>query len=98
MGTGEATRAGVLSYQRLREALLREWIRPTGIYRIASNSLQPGSIDLTLGPEAWALSCSFLPDKDSAVERKLDDVAFPRKIDLRDGAILERNRPYLVPL
>jgi len=44
-----------------------------------------------------ALRCSFLPDSDSSVEEKIEDIAFER-IDLRDGATLERDRPYLVPL
>ena len=62
-----------------------------------SESVQPASIDLRLGEHAWALRCSFLPDSDSTVEEKIKDLAFER-IDLRDGATLERDRPYLVPL
>ena len=48
------------------------------------------------GDHAWALRCSFLPDVDSTVEEKIEGLAF-QKIDLRDGAVLERDRPYLVP-
>ena len=59
--------------------------------------MQPASVDLRLGEHAWALRCSFLPDSDSTVEEKIEDLAFER-IDLRDGATLERDRPYLVPL
>ena len=59
--------------------------------------VQPASIDLRLGDFAWALRCSFLPDVDSTVEEKTEGLAF-QKIDLRDGAVLERDRPYLVPL
>ena len=59
--------------------------------------MQPASIDLRLGDFAWALRCSFLPDVDSTVEEKIDGLAFQR-VDLRDGAVLERDRPYLVPL
>jgi len=54
-------------------------------------------IDLRLGDFAWALRCSFLPDVDSTVEEKTEGLAF-QKVDLRDGAVLERDRPYLVPL
>jgi dCTP deaminase len=54
-------------------------------------------MDLRLGEYAWALRCSFLPDSASTVEEKVKDLAFER-IDLRDGATLERDRPYLVPL
>ncbi len=68
-----------------------------GDWRNPSQSIQPASIDLRLGERAWALRCSFLPDSRSSVEEKIEDLAFDT-IDLRDGATLERDRPYLVPL
>jgi dCTP deaminase len=86
----------VLPAQRLREAIAREWM-VAGPWRIPAESVQPASVDLRLGEHAWALRCSFLPDSDSTVEEKIEDLAFER-IDLRDGATLERDRPYLVPL
>ncbi len=88
--------AGVLPSQRLREAVAREWI-VADPWRIPPASVQPASMDLRLGEHAWALRCSFLPDSDSTVEQKTADLAF-EQIDLRDGATLERDRPYLVPL
>jgi dCTP deaminase len=90
-GTG-----GVLPAQRLREAIQHEWMT-AGPWRIPAESVQPASVDLRLGEHAWALRCSFLPDSDSTVEQKSQDLAFER-IDLRDGATLERDRPYLIPL
>jgi dCTP deaminase len=87
---------GVLPAQQLREAVQREWMT-AGDWRIPSQSIQPASIDLRLGERAWALRCSFLPDSRSSVEEKIEDLAFDT-IDLRDGATLERDRPYLVPL
>ncbi len=87
---------GVLPAQRLREAIAREWM-VAGPWRIPAESVQPASVDLRLGDHAWALRCSFLPDSNSTVEEKSEDLAFER-IDLRDGATLERDRPYLVPL
>jgi dCTP deaminase len=87
---------GVLPSQQLREAVAREWIS-AGERRILPEAVQPASIDLRLGDHAWALRCSFLPDSRSTVEEKVEGVAFDR-IDLRDGATLERDRPYLVPL
>ena len=89
-------RPGVLPAQSLRDAIAAEWIR-SDLYRIPSSSVQPASLDLRLGDVAWALRCSFLPDAGSKVEEKIADIAFQR-IDLRDGATLERDRPYLVPL
>ncbi len=87
---------GVLPSQQLRDAVSREWMI-AGDWRIPRESIQPASVDLRLGDHAWALRCSFLPDSDSTVEEKVEDLAFER-IDLRDGATLERDRPYLVQL
>src|SRR5271169_5933141 len=87
---------GVLPSQQLRQAVGEEWIT-AGERRILPEAVQPASIDLRLGDHAWALRCSFLPDSNSTVEEKVEGVAFER-IDLRDGATLERDRPYLVPL
>jgi len=86
----------VLASQELRAAIEREWIS-AGDFRIRPEAVQPASIDLRLGDFAWALRCSFLPDVESPVTDKLADIAF-QKIDLRDGATLERDRPYLIPL
>ena len=88
--------AGVLPSQALSRAIDAEWVS-SGDYRIRPEAIQPASIDLRLGDFAWALRCSFLPDVDSTVEEKIEGLAF-QKIDLRDGAVLERDRPYLVPL
>jgi dCTP deaminase len=87
---------GVLPSQLLREAISSEWLI-AGEWRIPPEAVQPASVDLRLGEHAWALRCSFLPDTRSTVEEKVKDLAFER-IDLRDGATLERDRPYLVPL
>jgi len=95
-GERGSTGGGVLPAQRLRDAIANEWI-VAGDRRILPESIQPASIDLRLGERAWVLRCSFLPDSDSTVEQKVEDLAF-EEIDLRDGATLERDRPYLVPL
>jgi dCTP deaminase len=87
---------GVFPSQTLEQAIELGWVA-SGDYRIRPESIQPASIDLRLGDVAWALRCSFLPDVDSTVEEKMEGLAFQR-IDLRDGAVLERDRPYLVPL
>src|SRR3954453_20174585 len=96
LGKQDTAAPGVLPSQELIEAIDAEWVS-SGDYRILPEAIQPASIDLRLGDFAWALRCSFLPDVDSTVEEKIGDLAFQR-IDLRDGAVLERDRPYLVPL
>ena len=87
---------GVFPSQALSEAIEAGWLS-SGEYRILPEAIQPASVDLRLGDHAWALRCSFLPDVDSTVEEKIEGLAF-QKVDLRDGAVLERDRPYLVPL
>ena len=96
LGEQDAAVAGVLPSQALNAAIEAEWVS-SGDYRIRPEAVQPASIDLRLGDHAWALRCSFLPDVDSTVEEKIEGLAFQR-VDLRDGAVLERDRPYLVPL
>jgi dCTP deaminase len=95
-GRGPEGGAGVLPSQALERAIDAEWVN-SGDYRIRPEAVQPASIDLRLGDRAWALRCSFLPDVDSTVEEKIEGIAF-QQVDLRDGAVLERDRPYLVPL
>src|SRR6476659_3020605 len=89
-------RRGVLPSQALNQAIEAEWIS-SGDYRIRPEAVQPASVDLRLGDFAWAPRCSFLPDVDSSVAEKIDGLAFHR-VDLRDVAVLERDRAYLVPL
>ncbi len=87
---------GVLPAQLLRRAVTHGWIHSSR-FPLTEETIQPASIDLRLGDTAFALRCSFLPDTDSTVEEKREGIAFD-KIDLRNGAVLERDRPYLIPL
>lgn len=89
-------RRGVLPSQDLNEAIARGWVRSPR-YQLSPTAVQPASIDLTLGEKAWQLRCSFLPDQDSPVGAKVADIAFG-EVDIRDGAVLERDRPYLIAL
>ncbi len=85
--------AGVLPSQWLRKAC------DQGIISAATfdeAQLQPASVDLRLGDWAYRLRCSFLPGNDTVSDRL---PAFEMdRLDLRDRAVLERNRPYLIPL
>lgn len=86
---------GVLPAQWIRKAI------DAGIIAadesIPERNVQPASLDLRLGDEAYRLRASFLAGS-TTVERKLEEFAVGPPIDLRNGAILERNRPYLIPL
>jgi dCTP deaminase len=87
---------GVLPSQGLWQAIEEGWIS-SGDFRIRRESVQPASIDLRLADHAWALRCSFLPNAGTTVMERVEDLALDR-LDLRDGATLERDRPYLIPL
>ena len=86
---------GILPSHRLREAWERGEI-DAGRYTIPGENFQPASLDLRLGPRAYRLRCSFLPH-DGTVSEKMEEHVMD-EMDIRDGAILERERPYLIPL
>ena len=91
----EVEAQGILPTKWLREAANDDVIF-TERYKIPEGNFQPATLDLRLGETAHRLRCSFLPDVTSVAE-KLVDLEM-EEVDLRDGAILERNRPYLIPL
>jgi dCTP deaminase len=64
---------------------------------IGDDQIQPASIDLRLGEVAWRVRASFLPGARSTVRDKLDLLAMHR-IDLTQGAVLERDCVYIVKL
>ncbi|MDZ4825408.1 MAG: 2'-deoxycytidine 5'-triphosphate deaminase [Actinomycetota bacterium] len=86
---------GVLPAQWIRKAIGAGIV--TAADPIPDRNIQPASLDLRLGDEAYRLRASFLAGA-TTVERKLEEFAVGPPIDLRNGAILERNRPYLIPL
>jgi dCTP deaminase len=65
---------------------------------LAPDQIQPASLDLRLGREAYRLRASFLPGPGVAVADRLDADIVMHRIDLSDGAVLETGCVYLVPL
>jgi dCTP deaminase len=89
---------GVLPSQGLHRALDEGWIS-AGVYNVPEQNVQPASLDLRLGREVWRLQCSFLPDRRSTVRERADELQLDKfDIHARDGATLELDRPYLIPL
>jgi dCTP deaminase len=86
---------GILPAQHIRAAIDQGWISAHS--GIPPANVQPASLDLRLGAKAYALRCSFLPDDKGSIETKLGDLALT-EFDISGGAVLERNRPYLIPL
>jgi dCTP deaminase len=87
---------GLLPSQMLREAaaLGREIVSPQPI---GNDQIQPASIDLRLGEVAYRVRASFLPGARASVRDKLDLLSMHR-IDLTQGAVLEKDCVYIVPL
>lgn len=95
VGANATDRKGVFPVQLLKHAVEKGWIgteRPD----IPQGNFQPASLDLRLAQKAYRLRASFLPDTET-VDEKLGDLSMG-VVDLTEGAILERNRPYLIPL
>jgi dCTP deaminase len=91
-----AGREGVLPNQWLERAIAEGAI-DAGAFTIPRDNVQPASLDLRLSEVAYRIRCSFLPAQDT-VERRVKDFIVD-EIDLhREGAVLETNRPYLIPL
>lgn len=88
--------AGILPSQALAHML-----ETTGELRseepIDADQIQPASIDLRLGSTAYRVRASFLPGEQATVVDKLGHFAM-HKMDISDGAVLEKGCVYIVPL
>ena len=90
---------GVLPSQKIWDMVRNGEILSLG--NIEDDQVQPASIDLRLGDYAYPVDTSFLPGRGTKVHEKMRqlDADFERfKIDLHDGAVLEKGRVYVVPL
>src|SRR5207302_951937 len=87
---------GLLPSQLLREAVAqgREILSPQ---LIGDDQIQPASIDLRLSEVAYRVRASFLPGARASVRDKLVLLSMHR-IDLTEGAVLEKDCVYIVPL
>ena len=94
-GKRRAVRAGILPVQAIRGLI------EAGHVRLAEpllpDQVQPASLDLRLGAEAYRVRASFLPGAGTAIADKLDDLQL-HAIDLTQGAVLETGCVYVVPL
>lgn len=104
-GSGTSKRlvdyTGILPSQKIREMLGSGEISTAQLKQIDHDQVQPASIDLRLGDYAYPVDTSFLPGKGMRVldkMKQLDDRFDDFKIDLKDGAVLEKGRVYVIPL
>jgi dCTP deaminase len=87
---------GILPYQLLRDAVERTH-EIQSLEAILDDQIQPASLDLRLGNVAHRVRASFLPGPDHTVTEKLDALKL-HTLDLREGAVLEKDCVYIVPL
>jgi dCTP deaminase len=88
--------AGLLSRPRL--AALAALGAISAEQRLEPAQLQPASLDLRLGKEAFRLRASFLPGRGRSVRERIESLA-PERISLEgEGAVLEKGIVYVAPL
>jgi dCTP deaminase len=87
--------SGVLPAQALRQLIASGAL--AGDPAIRDDQLQPASLDLRLGPVAYRVRASFLAGHGRRVQDRLDEFTM-HKVNLAEGAVLEKNCVYVIPL
>jgi len=87
---------GILPVQKLKILRDLEILDSHPGYPINDNQFQPNSLDLRLGEVAYRVRCSFLPENETVEQKieKLEQYSF----SIKDGAVLEENCVYIIPL
>ncbi len=86
---------GVLPAQALRDLIATGALAADPA--ILDNQLQPASLDLRLGTVAYRVRASFLAGTGRTVEDRLAEFTM-HKVNLAEGAVLEKNCVYVIPL
>ncbi len=88
--------AGLLARQRILS--LAKSGAVTAFAPIEPGQLQPASLDLRLGAEAFRVRASFLPGRQASVVDRLKSLN-PERVSLAgEGAVLEKGIVYIAPL
>ncbi|GMR05000.1 MAG: 2'-deoxycytidine 5'-triphosphate deaminase [Thermodesulfobacteriota bacterium] len=101
-GGGLKTNNGVYSWQALKGCVELGVISSNGA-PVGEDQIQPASMDLRLGPKAYRLVSSFLPEGHKVVEKLHDPDVYGSDLvmyetDISGGGILEKGHVYLIPL
>ena len=86
---------GVLPSQALRRLIAQGAI--SGAPAILPDQLQPASLDLRLGTRAYRVRASFLAGDGRSVTSRIAEFEMHR-VDLTEGAVLEKGCVYVIPL
>lgn len=89
------SKPGILPSQEINTAIESHII--SAGQPVAHDQVQPASIDLRLDKTAYRVRASFLPGSQATVKDKLKHITM-HKIDLSNGAVLERGCVYIVPI
>ena len=84
----DARATGLMPAQYLKALIERREVR--AIDPLLADQLQPASIDLRLGANAWRVRASFLPGRGGSVQDKIGALAMHRFELTDEGAVLER--------
>ncbi|WP_238366541.1 2'-deoxycytidine 5'-triphosphate deaminase [Mesobacterium pallidum] len=87
--------AGVLASQQVQQMIADGEIVASPA--ITPEQVQPASLDLRLGTTAWRVRASFLAGEGRTVADRLAEFEMHR-VDLSEGAVLEKGCVYVVPL
>jgi dCTP deaminase len=89
---------GILPAQSIRALISSRVISSPESLPITDNQVQPASIDLRLGPQAFHVRASFLPGKSASVLAKIQSGLLIDTIDLRQPTLLTPNSVYIIKL
>ena len=89
------TTKGILPDHMIAELAKSGGIRPARDF--APDQIQPASLDLRLGKIAYRVRASFLPGPQTTVAERINELKL-HEFALTDGAVLETNCVYIVPL
>src|SRR5579864_6824264 len=89
---------GILPAQSIRRLISSGVISAPESLPIADSQVQPASVDLRLGPQAFHIRASFLPGKSSTLLTKIHDGLLIDTVDLRQPTLLTPNSVYIVKL
>lgn len=87
---------GILPVQKLKVLAEAGIISGTDEYPVKEDQFQPNSIDLRLGKMAYRVRSSFLPENET-VREKIEKL-YQYSFSIEDGAVLEPNCVYIIPL
>jgi dCTP deaminase len=65
---------------------------------IATEQIQPASIDMRLGHQAYRVRASFLPGRNATMAEKIEQMDGLPPLELGGGAVLEKGCVYVIPL